>query len=154
MFENLIGEFGRPRAQERVLAPDVGDVGIDGDPAALRQGRAFDRDGPPVRPDAFHVMRLEGARLVDADAHRLFGILDIAVFAAQDEIADGILERGAAAGQGVRQVEHLLVLAVRHGEPQVAVEDRQGLLNEVQPRLGEAGARIVRHHLPLLSSNR
>src|SRR5690606_8382427 len=81
------------------------------------------------------------------DAHRLLGVADRAVFSAQDQVADGLLERGARPGEGVGQTEHDLVLAIGHGKPEFAVEDRQGLLNEVQPGLRELCARILAVHL-------
>ena len=87
-------------------------------------------------------------RWLDATALRLrLG----AVFAALDEIGDGRLEAGAGGGQRVGQVEHLLIGAVRHRQPQVGVEDRDRLLDQVQPRLGQFGAAVVRDHARLAS---
>ena len=130
--QNLIGKLLRPGAQKRLLPLDVGNVGIDRHPAVLRQGRPFDRDRAPVRARPLHVMRLKRAGLFDADADRFFGIRHLAIFTAQDQIADGVFKGRAGAGQVVRQVEHLSVLAVADRKPEVAVKDRQRLLDQVQ----------------------
>ena len=73
-------------------------------------------------------MRLEGAGLFDTRAHESLDIVDLAVFAALGQIADGILESGAGRHQRIGQIEHLLKRPVADRQPQVAVIDRQGLL--------------------------
>ena len=80
-------------------------------------------------------MRLEGARGLDTVMDECLGVVDRAVFAAFDKVADGILEPGAGRGQRIGQVEHLRKGCVADRKPQLTVVDRQGLLNQVQPGL-------------------
>ena len=139
MVQDLRGKLFGPGAQHRLVPLGFGDVGIDGDPAALRQGRPFDRDPAAIGALTFHVMCLEGAGLFNAQAHGLVRVVLRAVFAAQDQKADGVFEEGAGPGQVVGQIEQRLILAVGHRQPQVGIEDRQRLANQVQPRLHQRG---------------
>lgn len=91
-------------------------------------------------------MGLKGSRLFDTQRHGGLGIGLRAVFAAQDQIADRVLEAGIGADQFVRQVEHHLILAIRHCQPQVRVKDRQRLSDQIQPGTGQIGAELVRGH--------
>ncbi len=123
-------------AQQLLLLLGARDVGVDGDPAALRQRRPLDRDPAAVGAGALHVMRFEGAGLFDPDGDKGLGVADLAVFAARHQMADRVLEAGADGDQRLGQIEHLLKAAVALHQPQVATVDRQRLLDQVQPGLG------------------
>jgi hypothetical protein len=137
----------RPRS--KLLLPlDGGDVGIDRHPAAPGQGRALDRDRAPVGAAAFHVVGHEGARGLHPVAHEGRGIVDIAVFAGIDEVADRLLEARAGGDEVLGQSEHRLERPVADGKPKVPVIDRQGLLDQVQSRACQMiGVGAARHSL-------
>jgi hypothetical protein len=135
--QNPLGEFLGPCAQQFLLPPNRGDVGIDRDPAALRQGRTLDRDGPAVGAGAFHVVRLEGARGLDPVADEAVDLAHLAILAVLGEKAHRVLEGRTGSDEPVRQAEHLAEGAVRGCEAEVAVVDRQRLLDEVQPGLDQ-----------------
>ena len=104
-----------------------------------------------VDPGDAEGMRAAVTRLLDPAADRLRGVVLRPVFAAGDEEGDGLFEARAGAGQGVGQVEHLLIGPVRHRQPHVGIKDRDRLLDQVQPRLGQFGAAVVRDHARLAS---
>ena len=92
-------------------------------------------------------MGLKSAGLFDAFAHGGLGVGLGAVFAALDQIADRVLERGAGPGQRIGQVEHDLIGAVHHRQPQLRVEYRNRLLNQIQPGQGQLGVAGIGHAL-------
>ena len=144
--EQLLRQLRRPSAQQRLGPLDVGDVGINRHPAALRERRPLDREGAPVRPLPLDIVRLEPPRLVDALPDGRLGVGLRPVFAARDEEGDRVLEARARLDQPLGQVEHLLVAAVRHRQPQVGVEDRDRLRDQVQPRPGQFSVAVVLRH--------
>ena len=133
LFRQKLG----PGAQKLFLRFDLGDVGIDRHPSALRQGSAFDTDRAAIGAGALHVMRLEGAGLFDTDPDEAVKVVYLSVFAARGQMADRVFEIGAGFGQPVGQVEHFGKTRVAGGELEVAVIDRQGLSDQVQPGLNE-----------------
>ena len=152
MVQHLFAQRVGSRPQQRFLTPDVSDVGIDGDPPALPQRRAFDSDPATICALAFKVMRLKGAGLFDAKGDRRFGVVLWAVFAAFDQEADRVFKAGTGLGQGVGQIEHRLILPVADRQPQIGVKDRQGLPDQVQPRPGQFRAHVhIGRHTPALA---
>ena len=152
--EKLIRELFGAGAQERLLPLCGGDVGIDGDPAALRQRRALDGNGAAIGAGALHVMRLEGAGDLDPAGDEILDLAHVAVIAAPGEKTDGRGEIRPRCHQFVGQGEHFLEAAVAHGEAQIAVIDGERLLDEVQPgALGCArhGVAVVLHPRSLLA---
>ena len=137
--QHLVAQLFGSCAQQGFLPFGRGDVRVDGDPSALRQGRTFDTDAAPVGTHPFHVMRLEGAGLFDPYAHGFVQIIDRSVFAPLRQKTDRILEARAGGRQFDRQVEHLAKGAVADHKTQVAVIDRQRLLDQVQPGHGHRG---------------
>jgi hypothetical protein len=91
----------------------------------------------PLARGALHVVRLEGAGGLDPVAHEAADIAHLAVFAVLGEEAHGVLEGGARGDEPVGQAEHFAEGAVAGGKPQVAVVDRQGLLDQVEPGLDQ-----------------
>ena len=145
MVQRQFGKLFRAGAQKLFLTFDLGDVGIDRDPAALRQRRPLDGNPAAIGTFALHVMGLKGAGLFDALAHGGLGVVLGAVFAAPDQIADRVLECGAGTGQLVRQVEHRLIGPIDHRQSQIRIENRDRLLNQVQPGAGQCGVPVVSH---------
>ena len=92
------------------------------------------------------LMGLEMAGLFDAAQDLELEILGRAIFAALDEKADRLLEGRAGAGQLLGQVEHAPVLLVRDDEPQIAIEDRERLTDQVEPGLRQPLACVLALH--------
>ena len=109
----MVAQFFGPCAQKGLLAFDLGDVGVDSDPAAFGQGVPFDADHAAIGAGALHVVRGKGTGLFEACRHVVRDIVNLAIFAAFGQIADHILETRAGRGERVGQVEHLLHAAVR-----------------------------------------
>jgi hypothetical protein len=148
MFQKLVAQHLGAAAQQLLLPLDGGDVGIDRHPSAPGQGRALDRDRPPVGAPAFHVVGHEGAGRLHPVADEGRGIVHVAVFAGIDEVADRLLEPRSGGHELLRQSEHRLERPVADGEPQIPVIDRQGLLDQVQTRARQmAGIGAARHSL-------
>ena len=134
MGQELIGQFFGMRAEQFLLPFDLGDIGIDGHPSAVGQGGTLDADRATVGALALHVMRHEGARLLDPVADEPFGILHLAIFAMGDEIADRVFETGARCHQMLRQAKHRAEGAIADRQAEIGIIDRQRLLNQVQTR--------------------
>jgi hypothetical protein len=79
----------------------------------------------------------EGACGLHPVAHEGGGIVDIAVLARGDEVADGLLELRTGGHEMLGQAEHRLKGPVADRQAQVGVIDRQGLLDQVQARAGQ-----------------
>ena len=108
-------------ADLRLRALALGDVAVNEDKAAVRHRVPADLDDPSVRARAFKAQLPFG--IFDAAAQIRFEI-GRDIFAARGEIAE-IFNRARPLGEeGVRQIEHLLEVAVPRGEAQVFVEHR------------------------------
>ena len=142
--DHLFRQEFRAGAQQRLLRLHGGDVGINRDPAALRQRPPLDRDGPAVRARALHVVRGKGAGLLDPRPDEILGIVHRAILTRAHEVADGVLEAGAGPSEPLGQVEHLREGAVADSQLQLAIIDRERLLDQVQPCLCE---RVLVHEI-------
>jgi len=91
-------------------------------------------------------MRLEGAGDLDPVVDKGLEVADVAVFAVLGQEAHRVLEGSARADEAVGQAEHLAEGAVRGGKAEVAVVDRQGLLDQVEPGLDQCVVLAVGGH--------
>ena len=146
MGHQLPAQLFRAGTQQRLDPLCPRDIGVDRDPAALGQRRAFDRDRPSVRSGSLHIVRFEGAGLIDPAFDKAFHILDRAIFAADREMTDGVFERRTGAGQVIGQVEHPPERFIAQGKPQVDVIDAERLADQVEPG-GHQGLLLAVGHI-------
>ena len=121
----------------------AGDVGVDGDPAALGQGGTFDRDGAAIGAGTFHIMGFKRAGLFHPFGHKMRHVVHVAVFTQLCQQRDRFLKARTGGDQRFGEVEHLLERCITQHQPQIRVIDRQRLRDQVQPRSGHEFCLVI-----------
>jgi hypothetical protein len=110
----------------------LGDVGVHGDEALVRQRKAADRQDAPVGPDALGGVGLEAPR----PGHPLGDLLRRiagAVVTALGVEADEVLEGYTRPGEGFGEIQQAQEGRVPGDHPQLGVEHREALVEQIQP---------------------
>ena len=92
MRKQLAGQFFGSCPQHLFRPFGLSDVGIDGHPPALGQGRSFYADRSTVGAGAFDVVRLKRAGLFGADFDEGVYVFDFAVVPDFGQIPDGVFK--------------------------------------------------------------
>ena len=124
-------------AQRALGARALGDIRVQRDEAARRQGPAGDLKDRAVRSLAHEVVGLEAARLRHARLDLLLGVAG-AVVATLGVEADQDIERRARHTQRIRIVEQFAEAAVDDHQTQFAVEDADAGVHRLEHALEHA----------------
>ena len=127
-------QLGVLLADHALVAALGGDVGEQRDEAVVRQRLAAHRDDLAVRALAFGAVRLEGAGHAHPLGHQRLHV-PRPVLAALGVVAHEALERRAHEGQVVRELQQLQQRLVPRHQPQVGVEHRDALVEQVEAGL-------------------